>query len=209
MRIITISREFGSGGRELGKRIAQTLGCDYYDSEIISAVAKNSGLDAHYVENTLDNHGWQDFTITFGGTIHSMEYLQASKIELLIQQRKVIEEIAALGKDCVIIGRNADVILKAYHPFNLFVCADRDAKLARCRERAREEEHLTDRELLRKMREIDKARARTRDFLSGTEWGQREAYHLIVNTSGWDMKTLSDAVVHFAERWFESRNTDQ
>ncbi|MBR0437310.1 MAG: cytidylate kinase-like family protein [Clostridia bacterium] len=205
MKIITISREFGSGGRELGKRIADKLGFDYYDSEIISAVAKNSGMDAHYVESTLDNHGWQDFSITFGGTIHSVEYLQASKIELLVQQRKVIESIAALGKDCVIIGRNADVILKDYHPFNIFVCADKDAKLKRCRERAREEEHLTDRELLRKMKEIDRGRAHTRDFLSGTAWGDREAYHLIVNTGGWDMKKLADAVTGFAEKWFESK----
>ena len=205
MRIITVSREFGSGGRELGKRIADRLGFDYYDSEIISAVAKNSGMDAHYVENTLDNHGWQDFSITFGGTIHSVEYLQASRIELLVQQRKVIESIAALGKDCVIIGRNADVILKDYHPFNMFVCADKEAKLRRCRERAREEEHLTDRELLRKMKEIDKGRAHTRDFLSGTAWGDRASYHLIVNTSTWDIKTLSGAVADFAVRWFESR----
>jgi cytidylate kinase len=202
MKIITISREFGSGGRELGKRIADRLGFDYYDSEIISAVAKNSGMDAHYVESALDNHGWQDFSITFGGTIHSTEYLQASKIELLVQQRKVIEDIAALGKDCVIIGRNADVILKDRNPFNMFVCADKEAKLARCRERAREEEHLTDKELLRKMKEIDRARARTRDFLSGTAWGVREAYHLIVNTSGWNMKALSEAVALFAEKWF-------
>ena len=205
MKIITISREFGSGGREIGKRIAQKLGYDYYDSEIIASVAQKSGLDPHYVESTLDNHGWQDFAISFGGTIHSVEYLQASKIELLVQQRKVIEGIAALSKDCVIIGRNADVILKDYNPFNIFVCADRDAKLKRCRERAREEEHLTDRELLRKMKEIDKARARTRDFLSGTEWGQREAYHLVINSSDWDIKILSDAVADFAERWFNSR----
>ena len=202
MKIITISREFGSGGRELGKRLADLLCFDYYDSEIISAVAQKSGMDAHYVETALDNHGWQDFSISFGGTIHSTEYLQASKIELLVQQRKVIEEIAALGKDCVIIGRNADVILQDRHPFNMFVCADQEAKLARCRARAREEEHLTDRELLRKMREIDRGRARTRDFLSGTRWGVRESYHLIVNTGGWDMKALADAVAHFAESWF-------
>ncbi len=54
MKIITISREFGSGGRELGKRLADVLGFDYYDSEILSAVAKNSGFDANYIENTLD-----------------------------------------------------------------------------------------------------------------------------------------------------------
>lgn len=60
MRIITISREFGSGGRELGKRLADVIGCDYYDSEIISAVAKNMGVAPSYVEDTLSNHGWQN-----------------------------------------------------------------------------------------------------------------------------------------------------
>ena len=58
MRIITISREFGSGGRELGKRLADILNFDYYDSEIICAVAKNSGMDENYVGETLANHGW-------------------------------------------------------------------------------------------------------------------------------------------------------
>ena len=56
MRIITISREFGSGGRELGKRLADHLGYDYYDSEIIAAVASKRGMDTGYVEKTLNNH---------------------------------------------------------------------------------------------------------------------------------------------------------
>ncbi len=205
MRIITVSREFGSGGRELGKRVADILGFDYYDSEIISAVAENSGFNASYVETTLDNHGWQDFPVTFGGTIHSSAYMQASKISLLVQQKKVIESIAALGKDCVIIGRNADAILKNLNPFSIFVCADAEAKLKRCRERARNDEKLTDRELLRKMKEIDKSRARTRDFLTGSEWGQCRSYHLTVNTGDWDMKVLAAAVASFAESWFKSK----
>ena len=92
MRIITISREFGSGGRELGKRIADILGFDYYDSEIISSVAKKSGVDASYIESVLDNHGWQDIPITFMGTIGSAGYMNASAVKLLIQQKKVIEE---------------------------------------------------------------------------------------------------------------------
>lgn len=65
MRIITISREFGSGGRELGKRLADWLGFDYYDREIITAIAQNQGLDEKYAENTLDNHGWQTIPVTF------------------------------------------------------------------------------------------------------------------------------------------------
>ena len=205
MNIITVSREFGSGGRELGKRIADLLGYDYYDSEIISAIADKSGLDANYVETALDNHGWQDFPMTFGGTMHSVAYINASKIDLLVQQKKVIEGIAALGKDCVIIGRNADAILKDLHPFSIFVCADREAKIRRCRARAREDERLTDRELVRKMKEIDKARARTREFLTGSEWGRCESYHLTVNTGEWDLKALASAVAAFAQTWFESK----
>lgn len=71
MRIITISREFGSGGRELGKRLADLLACDYYDSEIVHAVAQKSGMDAGYVADTLSNHGWQDMALTFRGTLSS------------------------------------------------------------------------------------------------------------------------------------------
>lgn len=59
--IITISREFGSGGRELGKRLAETLGFDYYDKEIITAIANNKGLDENYVEKALNNYDWKKF----------------------------------------------------------------------------------------------------------------------------------------------------
>ena len=203
MKIITISREFGSGGRELGKRLADRLGFDYYDSEIISAVAKNSGLNANYVETQLDDHGWQKFPVTFRGTIGSSAYMQANKVQLLIEQKKVIEEIASLGKDCVIVGRNADVLLRDYHPFKIFVCAETEAKLRRCRERASEKESFTDKELLRQMKEIDKSRARTREILSGSAWGDRASYHLTVNTSDWSIKALVPAVADFANLWFE------
>ena len=202
MKIITISREFGSGGRELGKRLADSLGFDYYDSEIISAVAKNSGLNARYVETQLDHHGWQKFPVTFRGTLNSSAYMQASKVQLLLEQKKVIEEIAALGKDCVIVGRNADVLLHAYNPFKIFVCAETEAKLRRCQERASEGENLTEKEMLRKMKEIDKLRSQTREILSGSEWGNPASYHLTVNTSDWVIKGLVPAVADFAMTWF-------
>jgi len=201
-RIITISREFGSGGRELGKRLADILHYDYYDSEIISAIAKRGSLDAHYVENTLNSHEWKDFPITFRSTLRSPAYMQSGQIHLLLEQKRVIEEIAALGKDCVIIGRNADILLAQYQPFNIFVCAETEAKLRRCVERASKEENLSERELLRKMRQIDKVRAQIRTILSGSEWGQRAAYHLTVNTTDWNIKQLAPAVADFTVRWF-------
>ena len=65
MRIITISRQFGSGGRELGKRLADFLGWDYYDKEIIDTLAQDQGLDADYVRRTLSEHGWHDVQLTY------------------------------------------------------------------------------------------------------------------------------------------------
>ena len=136
MNIITISREFGSGGREPGKRLADITGYDYYDSEIIAAAAKKSGMDEAYIENTLSNHGWRNQAITFRGTLASSAYVESSKVQLLLEQKEVITGIAQMGKDCVIVGRNADVILREYELFNIFVCASAEAKPKRCRERA-------------------------------------------------------------------------
>lgn len=210
MKIITISREFGSGGRELGKRIADFLEFDYYDSEIITAVAKKSGLDAHYVENTLSNHGWQNGSVTprsamAPSAMASSAKLQSEKVGLLLEQKRVIEEIAMLDKDCVIVGRNADVILAQYQPFNIFVCAGTEAKLMRCRERAPEGEKMSERELLHKMKQIDKVRSQTRAILSGSEWGRREAYHVTINTTDWNIEDLVPAVANFAECWFRRK----
>ena len=94
-------------------------------------------------------------------------------------------------------------LLRDYKPFNLFVCAELQAKENRCMERAEEGENLTRKEMEKKMRQIDKNRARTRELLSGTEWGQRDCYHLFVNTTDWSIKELAPAVADFAKRWFE------
>lgn len=204
MRIITISREFGSGGREIGKRLADEFGFDYYDGEIIATVAEKSGLDADYVSSNLSDHGWQNVPITFRGTIGSTAYIQSNKVRLLLEQKRVIEEIAALGKDFVIVGRNADVILDQYNPFNIFVCANISAKVKRCRERAPEGETLTDKELIHQMKHIDKTRAKVRALMTGTTWGDRGGYQLTINTSNWEIRELVPIIADFAKLWFGS-----
>lgn len=110
-----------------------------------------------------------------------------------------------LGKNCVIVGRNADVILQEYHPFNIFVCVSKEAKLKRCLERAGENEKLTEKELLCKMKQIDSVRSQTRELMSGSAWGQRDAYHLTVNTTEWEIKRLVPAVADFAACWFRRK----
>ena len=203
MKIITISREFGSGGRELGKRLADVLGFDYYDGEIISAVAEKMKEDAGYVETALGGHGWRNYPVTFRGSIGSSAYVQASRLEELLKQKKVLGKIAELGKDCVIVGRNADVLLRQYGPFKIFVCADMDAKLKRCAERASEGEDVSEKELKRRIRQIDKMRADTCELLSNSQWGQRDAYNITLNTSGWDIKKLALATAELCRAYFE------
>jgi len=205
MKVITISREFGSGGRELGRRLADVLGCDYYDGEIIAAIAKKSGLDETYVENALENHGWQTIPMTVHRTFASPVALPSAQIGLLLEQKQVIEEIGNAGKNCVVVGRNADILLEKYNPFNIFVCADMQTKVQRCIERAKEGEDISPKEIEKQIRRVDKNRARTREILSSSAWGQRDAYHLIVNTTGWDIKELTPAVAEFAKRWFDSQ----
>ncbi len=202
MRIITISREFGSGGRELGKRLADALGFDYYDREIISAISQKQGCDESYVENALDNHGWRNVPLTYRHSFTS--YIpNLSKINILLEQKNVIEGIAKLGRDCVIVGQNADCFLAEQKPFTVFVCANMYSKVKRCIERAPENESLTHKQIEQNIRRIDKNRAMSRELVSDGGWGERGTYHLIVDTSDWEMKKLVEAVKDFALRFWE------
>ena len=204
MKIITISREFGSGGRELGKRLADLMSFDYYDREILTSIAGDTGLDETYVTDILEHHGWQAVPITFR---RSFSYagtlcMHSAHTELLLEQKRVIEEIARVGHDCVIVGRNADVLLRQYSPLRLFVCADLEARVRRCEERAQAGEELTRKEILCNIRSIDKSRAQTRSILTNSKWGDRGAYELTLNTTHWNLKDLTPAVAAFAQRWF-------
>ena len=208
MKIITISREFGSGGRELGKRLADILGFDYYDREIITAISQSQGLDEDYVENVLDIHAWQAVPITFRRSFSAETVMGRPQIPLLLEQKKVIEGIAKVENDCVIVGRNADVILKNYNPFRIFVCADNEAKIKRCIERTGEGEALARRQLEQNMRRIDKNRAKTCEVVGGGKWGAPVNYDMTVNTTGWEIKSLAPAVAEFAALWFGGKNAD-
>ena len=185
MRIITVSRQFGSGGRELGKRLADRLGFDYYDKEIIDSLAEDQGLDPDYVRRELGNHGWQNVQLTFRNSFDRVVLDPGMRTQLLVKEREIIREIAEAGNDCIIVGRDADVILQDYHPF---------------RPRA---QRLSEKEILRNIRRIDKNRIRTREVLTGKHHGDASAFDLTVNTAGWEIKRLTEAVGDFALRWFE------
>ena len=147
MNIITISREFGSGGRELGKKVAEILGYEYYDREIITEIARRHNVDENYVEYALNNHAWQTYSLSFHHSFISPIYVHSPDTKLLQEQKIIIEEIAEAGKNCIIVGRNADVLLQDRKPMNIFVCASMESKIKRCMERAEgEEKELTEKQ---------------------------------------------------------------
>lgn len=201
-RIITISREFGSGGREVGKRLAEALGVAYYDREIITAVAQRSGLAEEYIASISERGVDAYYPITFGHTFAYSAGLIDPQVEVMAEQNKLLKSLAEKG-DCVIVGRCADVVLRDRRPFNLFVYADEQSKLARCRARQSEEEKkLSDNELKRRMSKVDKGRARYRALLTDSRWGDKSAYQLCVNTTGWDMPALVDLLAPMVKAWF-------
>lgn len=209
MNIVTISREFGSGGREIGKKIADILGYDYYDREIITEIAKRHDVDEKYVDYALNNHAWQTYSLSFHHSFVSPIYIQSPDAKLLHEQRKIIEEIAAAGKNCVIVGRNADVLLRDKNPLDIFVCADMESKIKRCQERADKDEQLSYKEIKRMIKRIDKNRARTRYIIADGEWGDRKSYDLIVNTTDWDLDKLSSSLAEFVKSYFSDNNENE
>lgn len=201
--IITISREFGSGGRELGKRLSEALGIPCYDHQIIEMVAKEQGLDKNYVAHMSENDLRAAYPATIARGFVAQSYTVQQSVQIAAAQHRLIRELAEKG-DCVIVGRCADTILEDLSPLNIFVYADKDSKLNRCLARADKGEALTRREILRKMKQIDRNRAEYRKIYSGTTWGRKENYHLCINTSGKEIKSLIPALTAYAKAWFET-----
>ncbi len=202
-RIITVGREFGSGGRELGRRLSEALSFAYYDQEIIEEIAKETSLSAEYVRTIVEKRPFFSYPIHTARTL----YPQANPVldqnmEIYSQQHKIIKALAEKS-DCIIVGRCADYILRDMNPFRIFVYADTDSKIHRTREKAAarakalaagdvqeiqdiekdgpshiedDVSSINDKELKRRMDRIDKERARYYEFYTGQKWGSRENY---------------------------------
>ncbi|OUN72927.1 hypothetical protein B5G12_08205 [Faecalibacterium sp. An58] len=202
-RIITISREFGSGGREVGKRLADTLGCAYYDSEIEAGLARQMNLDQGYVARAIGNGILTSIPLHFGRTISSPS-LYKQQVDILVEKQKLLKELAA-ASDCVIVGRAADVILSGDDPLKLFVYADMDHKVARCQQYEEAGRLSSPRQLEREIKRVDARRAQYHSMFSDMRWGDKTGYHLCINTTGLEIKQLIPHLAGYAEAWFALR----
>ncbi len=198
-KIITISREFGSGGREIGKRLSDELGYTYYDREIIDLIAKETKMSEEYITN-ISEKGLYPYAFQFAKSFISYSEIQNHQMEILVAEAKVLKRIAEKG-NCIIVGRGANIVLKDYNPMNIFVYSDMESKINRCKTK-REDEKLTEKQLENKIKKIDKNRKNYHEIISNIKWGDKENYHLCINTSKLEIKDIIPSLANYIENWF-------
>ena len=189
-RIITVGREFGSGGREFGRRLAEELHIDYYDKEIITEIAKNTELSEQYIKQIIECKPHNLYPITIGQSMLYMDQYAMTQVQSVYQaQRDILCELAEKSS-CVIVGRCADYILREYNPYRVFVYADMESRVRRCQQRARDGEVLPEKELRQKIQSIDKNRSKYYSYYTGNKWGAKENYDLCINTTDTEIKQI-------------------
>ena len=169
--LITIGRQFGSGGRFIGKRLAEQMGIAYYDKELIGLASKESGICGEFFEKADErNSGSLLKTLAMGFSVNNA-FLQSNDYlsnESLFQiQSDVIRKVAA-ENSCVLVGRCADYILREEkNCFNVFISADMDDRIRR----VMEYNHADRREAAELIRKADKSRASYYNYYTDKVWG--------------------------------------
>lgn len=189
-KIITVGREFGSGGRELGRRLAEELGIQYYDKEIISEIAKDMSLSESYVQKVVEGKPQRLFPITIGQSFAVAPDYHMLQMQSIYQAQTEIITKLAEKSDCIIIGRCADYILRDSKPFKIFVHADMDSRVRRCMERRTEDESFTEEQMRKKIIAIDKDRAKYYNDFTGQKWGDKSYYDICINTTDFVIKDI-------------------
>lgn len=183
-KIITIARQFGSGGREIGEKLSERLGIKYYDKELISIAAKESGVHPEVFENVDEKatnsllYSLSMGLYSFGNNFSSMNEMPIND-KLYLLQHKIIKQVADEGP-CVIVGRCADYVLKDRKDVvNIFIYADLDFRIKRAIEIKDVKPSKAEQVVLK----TDKSRANYYNFYSGKKWGLPENYDLCINRS--------------------------
>ena len=193
-KIITISREYGSGGRLIGKLVAESLGYDFYDKEIIDMASQESGLSPDFIKKTEQNlsSGFLYNLLlgsSYSGTANGASSINGTQMLPLADQvfnaeRKVILDLAKKG-NCVIVGRCADYILNTSDEIdsksllNVFIYGNLEEKLKRIEDLYKEPEQAAKKTI----QQIDKRRANHYNTFTEATWGDRKNYDIMINSS--------------------------
>ncbi len=199
-KVITISRAFGSGGRTIGKEVAQRLGIPYYDKELVDRVAEESGFHADFIEEAGEYAPvTNSFLINIAVSPNPMAMMNHMSMadQLFVCQTNVIRRLADEGP-CVIIGRCADYILKDREDcLHVFIHADMESRARRIVEKYGEtrqspEKRLTDKD--------NKRRVYYKHYTS-RNWGDAQNYHLCLNSGMVGVEKCADIIVDVAKMY--------
>lgn len=203
--VITIGREFGSGGKYIGERLAEELNFKLYDKELLNKVSEESGMELRVLEQ-MDEKQEESFWYTFAMSLYSQDSLETlaeipSNEKIFIEQAKIIEDLYK-KEDCIIIGRCSNVILRNKpNVLNIFVySSELDFKVKRKIKYGNLESEL---EAIKAIERIDKERETYYNYFTKENWGDRKAYDLMIDTS----KIGVDNTVKLIKEYLKFRNS--
>ena len=198
--IITISRQFGSGGREIGKKIADQLGIPFYDKELIEIAAKESGMDKELFEED-DARTSKGFRLlgalgySLGGPLSTITELSLND-RLYLVQEEVIKGVACEGS-CVIVGRCADYVLRDRSDvLNVYIHADMEDR----KERAVHSYEVDERDIEGSIKKIDKRRANYYEYYTDRKWGRAENNDISINSSTFGIDGTVEIIKMLAQK---------
>jgi cytidylate kinase len=203
--IITIARQYGSGGREIGERVAKILGIPLYDKELITDAAAKGSLNEEIIKKADESAANSLlYTLAMGsnvlGTTMHFGYKMTLNDKLFILQSEVIKEYAKEGS-CVIIGRCADYVLRDEpNIMRLFIYGDLDHRQARVLERHPE---LKSSQVIDVINKTDKRRSSYYNFYTGNKWGKYDNYDMAINSSTLGIEHTAQVIAASAAKLME------
>lgn len=211
--VVTIGRQFGSGGRELGRKLAERLGIKYYDKELLSEAARRAGVSQEFFEKKDERFpSFVNGLFAFAFGYHNMNSYAAgtnsiSDENLYRAQSDFIRSLSDEGS-CVIVGRTADYILRDFPGLvSIFVHAPEEVCARRIMERS--PEPVTEEKAKQKAARINKLRANYYNFYTDRQWGHASTYHLSVDTSVMAMDDIVELICTYIKRRFPKFSFEQ
>ncbi len=194
--VITISREFGSGGRTIGKMVAERLGYQFYDSELVNEVAKRSGFSPAFIKESGEYANAKNSLLFALATANQYGTGGISlQDQLYLEQADIIRELADQG-GCVIVGRCADFILRERKDcLHVFICSDMESRAKRIVEIYGEKDQSPEKRLSDK----DQKRKVYYKNYTGRAWGQAQNYALCLNSGILGLETCAEMIVRAAK----------
>lgn len=203
--IITIARQYGSGGREIGERVAELLGIPLYDKQLITDAASKGSLNETVLKNADESAANSLlYTLAMGsnvlGTTMHFGYKMPLNDKLFILQSEVIKEYAKNGS-CVIIGRCSDYVLRdEENVLRLFIYGDLDHRTARIKDRHPE---VKPSQIIDVINKTDKRRASYYNFYTGNKWGKYDNYDMAINSSTLGIEGTAQLILACAKKLIE------